>query len=99
MSNTPLVNTRGRARAAARVRRSCGAQSFDSSEGGAVTPALCRSEPDFLAVAIEVLNVFQAAIEKNGQIAQDCAHNLVLPDPVELDLFVQPMLQPVRVGE
>ena len=54
---------------------------------------------DFLAVAVELLHAGEAALEQQAQVVQDALDDLGLPDGVELDLLVQPALQPGRVGQ
>ena len=53
----------------------------------------------FLAVAVELLHAREAALHQQAQVVQDALDDLVLPDRVELDLLVEPVLEPLRVGQ
>ena len=50
------------------------------------------------AEAVELLHAGEAALHQQAHVVQDALDDLALPGGVELDLLVQPLLQPPRVG-
>src|SRR5882724_9397010 len=112
MSNTPFVKTTGVGSAAMCTARSARPQSLSRKRSAAAAtmpsgrqrPALSlrgggEGRRHFLAIAVQLLHAREAAFHQQAQVVQDAVDDLGFPDRVELDLLVEPLLEPFGVRQ
>src|SRR4030095_10366847 len=82
--NVPRAGADERRRAARSGRLAAGRRRPDGGPG--------KLRKQVLAVAVQLLAARKGPFEQQAEVVQDAFHDLALPDAVELDLAVEPVL-------